>query len=81
MKDRIVESKLKCPRCKSPNLSLIEIWEAATITWEQIDGKFDRNDGSLNEGNPHRVEATCSNKECGHSWKPIKAHQIDDVIK
>jgi hypothetical protein len=76
--ENIVNSKVKCPRCKSGNLSLIEVWEGHTITWEQIDGKFDREDGALEPGDAYKVNAHCS--ECNHTWRIRKALQIDDIV-
>lgn len=77
--EKIVESKVKCPKCKHGNdLILIEVWIGHEITWEQINGKFDRNDGNLNPGDAYRVEAEC---KCGHHWKIKKAIQIDEIVK
>lgn len=76
---KIVESKIKCPKCKSDHLFLVEIWTDHGITWEQIGGKFDRNDGILDPGSPAWVEGEC--KKCGHRWKVKNAPQIDYVIK
>lgn len=74
MKSEIVNSKIICPKCKSNNLLLVEVWSQHTITWDQIDGKFDKEDGSLEMGDPYKVEANC--KECSHIWKIRKAIQI-----
>lgn len=78
MQPKIVNSKLVCPKCKSKDLFLIEIWVDMAIHWEQTDGKFDREDGALEPGCPHHVEATC--KKCGKRWKPKSANQIDKLI-
>lgn len=40
MTQRIVDTKAKCPKCKSTDLLLIEEWEGHTITWEQIEGNI-----------------------------------------
>lgn len=74
--EAIKEIKLKCPKCKGKNFTLIEIWDDPTISWEVIDGKFDLNDGALEPGSPIRVEARC---KCGHMWKIRKASQIGNV--
>jgi phage FluMu protein Com len=71
-------SKAKCPKCKSDNLFLIEIWKDHYIQWEQIDGIFNKNDGTSGPGHPYKVEAKCS--QCKYSWTVKNAHQIGDVI-
>jgi predicted nucleic-acid-binding Zn-ribbon protein len=78
MSKEIVLTKVKCPKCKSANINLIEVWSGATITWEVADGKFDRNYGNLESGDPYKVEAKCSN--CGHQWRVRGAIQITDII-
>jgi len=75
----IVESKLSCPKCKSKDLFIIELWNNASIHWEQIDGKFDINDGCQSEGNPYSVECQC--KKCKRMWRARKAMQIHDITK
>jgi phage FluMu protein Com len=61
-----MKSKIRCPRCKSKDLFIRELWKDSTIEWQQVDGEFDRNDGILNEGNPYKLEAKCS--QCNHYW-------------
>jgi len=75
---KLVKSKAVCPKCKSNNLMLEEIWKDSSITWEQINGIFDRNDGSLEHGYAYKVEAKC--KACAHIWTFKKASQIDDIV-
>lgn len=70
-------SKVQCPKCKSRDLTLIEVWKGHDITWEQREGLFDRDDGVLEAGSPYKVEAKCSS--CRHHWTIRKALQIDDV--
>ena len=48
-----------------------------SIQWEQLAGKFDKNDGSLNEGYPNHLNGIC--KECNHVWKFKKYQSISDV--
>ena len=74
---RIVDSKVKC-KCGSIDIFLSEVWEGHCIVWEQLNGKFDRSDGSLEPGSPKTVEATC--KRCNRMWRIRGASQIDDVI-
>jgi hypothetical protein len=80
MEKNIVKSKVKCPKCKNKKeLTLIEVWEGHTISWEVEDGKFDRNDGSLEPGDAYKVQGKCN--DCGHIWTIRKALQIDDVTE
>lgn len=79
MENSIVKTKCKCPKCKSDDLIFMEVWEGHTITWECISGKFDREDGALEPGDPYRVDGKC--KKCQHVWRIRKALQIDDIIK
>lgn len=72
------ETKAKCPKCKSRNLSINECWKGHTVTWEQQDGKIDRNNGVLETGDPYKLEGHCRN--CGHWWR-IRGLQITDIIK
>ena len=77
--EKKVETTVKCPKCKSTDLLLIEIWSGHTITWEQKQNVIDRNDGNLESGDPYKVQAICS--QCSHSWKVRGALQISDVVK
>lgn len=74
----IVKSRLICHKCKSKDLFLTELWNDASIQWEQIDGIFDRNDGCQSEGNPYCIECQC--KKCKHRWRVRSAMQIDEII-
>lgn len=69
-------TNLRCPKCKSRNMTLIEIstWET---TWEVTNGNFNLEDRIGNPGHIERVEATCNG--CCHHWKPRGARQIDDI--
>lgn len=75
---KIVNSKVRCPKCKSNTLKLIEVWKDHEIIWEQENGQFDRDNGVLEPGDPYKVQAQC---KCGHAWTIRKALQIDEVIK
>lgn len=79
IRPRIVESKAKCPKCKSNTLSLNEIWKDHTITWEQEDGVFNRDEGYLEPGEAYKVQARC--RDCEHVWTVKGALQIDDIVK
>ena len=54
----------RCPKCKSQNVELIEIWDAA-ISWLPDNPYF--NNGDLNPGDPIRVEGHCL--DCEHKWR------------
>lgn len=78
--EKIVESKIKkCRKCKSTHLLFIEQWNGASITWEVIDGKFDRNDGNLLDGDPVYVLIRCW--DCKYEWRVRGSLQIDDLVK
>lgn len=79
MDENIKETKIKCPKCKSNNLILNEVWINHSIQWEQIDGKIERDNGYLEPGDPHKVCAECS--DCSHRWTIRNATQIDNVVK
>lgn len=74
---RIVSTKIRCPKCKSPDLLLYEVgtW---TSEFKVDDGKFDRNEGIHEPGSVDRLEATC--RGCEHHWKVRGAQQIDDAV-
>ena len=74
----VVKTKAKCPKCGSTDLQITEVWEGHTITWEQIDGKMDRNEGNMEVGDPYKVQGLCN---CGHRWTLRNAFQIDDILK
>ena len=56
-----------------------ELWINHFITWEQVNGKFDRNEGYLEPGDGYKVIARC--RLCNHSWTVRGALQIDDIVK
>lgn len=74
----MVKTTVKCPKCKSNSLTVVEVWNGATITWEQSNGQIDRAYGNLEPGDPCKVEARC--KKCEHKWTVRAATQISDVI-
>lgn len=74
MAEQIVKSKIKCPKCKSINLTLCEVWQGHTINWEHIDGEFDVQDGALEMGDAFKVQAFCH--KCKNAWTIRKALQI-----
>jgi len=64
LNEEIVKSKLKCPKCKSTDLLIQEMWTGHFIEWDQTKGIFDRNDGILGPGSPSSVWGKC--KKCKH---------------
>lgn len=71
--------KTKCPKCKSTDLYILEIWKGHTIQWECRNGTIETNEGILEPGDPYQVEATC--RKCKHIWRVRKAQQINDLFK
>jgi hypothetical protein len=68
----------KCPKCKSKNLQLIELW-THSITWDQTEeaGGLTSTEGDLNPGDPYRVDALC--KQCNYAWRLRGVTQITDL--
>lgn len=54
----------RCPKCKSQNVELIEIWDA-TISWLPDEPYFNGRD--LSPGDPNHVYGHCL--ECGRRWR------------
>lgn len=54
----------RCPKCKSQNVELIEIW-TASISWIPDDPYA--NEGALMPGDPFKVEGHC--QQCGFRWR------------
>ena len=71
-------AKVKCPKCGSKTLDLIEIWQN-TITWRATDGWLDRQSGAMGDGFPQKVEGRCG--LCNHGWTVRSASQIDDTLE
>ena len=61
----------KCPRCRTQNVELIEIWDAY-IVWTPEESYA--NDGLLLPGDPHKVEGHCL--ECNHRWRIRRVIQV-----
>lgn len=68
----------KCPKCKSNNLFITEIWNGHTISWECLNGQLNLAEGNCEVGNPVKVEGRC--KECGHSWTIRNVTQIHQIL-
>ncbi len=65
-----------CPKCKSTNLTLTELWKNHSIQFQYRNGKV-IGEGNLEPGYPYKVEAFCN--ECNHEWRLKKVTQIIDV--
>lgn len=73
---RPATTKCRCPKCRSRNLTLIEL-VTATTEWEVVDGKLNRADGLHEPSGAEGVEGKC--KDCGHHWRIRSALQITCV--
>lgn len=72
------ESRVTCYKCGSDTLTIHELWKGHSISFNQVNGKIDFNEGIMEPGSPYRVEAECV---CGHTWTIRKAIQIGNIIK
>lgn len=63
---------IKCPKCRSNNVHIIEFWSGSTILWRHGDAF---QDGTLEPGDPYRVEGHC--QRCNHRWKVRKVTQVN----
>lgn len=71
-------TKRKCPKCRSQEICLIELWKDHAIYFQVEDGQVDLENGSLEPGNPYKVEAEC--KSCKHRWTIKGVSQIHDAV-
>lgn len=71
-------TNVRCPRCKSPDLLLIEIgtWTSEFVV---TGGTLNRKEGNHEPGSVDRLEAKCI--RCLKHWKVRGASQITDVVK
>jgi predicted amidophosphoribosyltransferase len=76
-KHKVGETRVKCPKCGSNNLFIMEKI-ICTTEWEQLDGRILRNEGYHHVGHVVSMDSKCSN--CLHVWKIRGALQIDDVL-
>ena len=75
----------KCPKCKSPADSFIEVWHGHAIQFDSTSDGCLRCDtlsgepleGVLEPGWPHHVEAKCF--RCGYQWRLRGVRQIWDI--
>jgi len=72
------KTKAICPKCKSNNLTIIEISNAYQF-WNQENGVINRSEGIMEPGDIIRVEGKCNESECGHRWR-FKCLQIDNLL-
>lgn len=62
----------KCPRCKSREVRITEIWIAHTIQWNYGDAY---GAGTLEPGYPAKVRGQC--RACDHAWTLRGVNQIN----
>ena len=55
---------IRCPKCRSASLSLVEMWNNSITYYQRGDGMLTQ-PGCPCEGHPERVVAFCP---CGHYW-------------
>ncbi len=73
-----MKNAARCPRCKSMELCLVELWKNHSIEFEQSDqGEVDWTNGNLSEGEPYCVQACCNS--CNHKWTLRGVQQVIDL--
>ena len=65
-------NRRKCPKCRTTNIEIIEIWDAS-IYWYPEEDYY--NQGALTPGYPQKVQGKCC--ECSHSWTFRGVTQVD----
>lgn len=70
---------LQCPKCKSKELIVNEVWKGHSVQWEQHNGVIDIKSGNLESGDPYKVQCVC--KKCEHRWTARGITQITDLAK
>ena len=63
----------KCPKCKSQNVEIIEVW-SASMSWIPDDPYY--NEGAMMPGDPEHVEGRCL--DCDHRWRMRKVIQVQE---
>lgn len=66
---------IRCGKCGGLPVRYIEVWHNHVIFFE-ANGGVPEDEGYLEMGDPHHVEAECS---CGHRWRLRKVFQITQV--
>lgn len=72
----MIKSRVKCPKCKSKNLSIYEITEAYGV-YNQDEGIIDLKSRSNDFGNIVRVDGYC--EKCSYRWKIKNSTDINDL--
>jgi len=70
------KTKAICPKCKSNNLTIIEISNAYQF-WNQENGVINRSEGIMEPGDIIRVKGKCN--RCDHKWK-FRCLHIDNLL-
>jgi hypothetical protein len=65
-----------CPKCKSSDLLLTELWKNHSIQFDYKNGQI-VSKGNAECGNPYKVEAFCN--KCKHEWRLKGVIQISEV--
>lgn len=68
--------KCICPKCKSTELTLTELWKNHSVQFYYKDGNISGK-GNLECGEPYKVEAFCNN--CHHEWRLKGIVQISQI--
>ena len=71
-----MQSKLKCPKCKSNDLFLTEHYHA-TKSFLQENGVIDTTTANGEYGNIHKLTATCV--QCVHEWTVRRIMQVTNL--
>lgn len=69
-------SRCVCPKCKSSDLTLTELWKNHSVQFYYKNGEI-VGKGNLEPGDPYKVEAFCN--DCSHEWRLKGITQISDV--
>ncbi len=72
-----METNIKCPKCRSNNLLIDELWINNKVQFIQDNGKININDTNMEAGEPYKMVASCCN--CNHVWTIRKAKQIIEL--
>ena len=74
---RMIANNLRCPRCKSHELVVHEVW-IRRLSWPLSELVAGRGDGQGDSGGEiSHVEAECD--ACGHFWRLRNAKQVTDL--
>lgn len=78
MQDKIINSRLKCPKCKNTTLIIIE-YAAHQLEHYQKNGTINTNDNIQNPGSTFKLTSKCNN--CNYKWTVRGVTDIFDLEK